>query len=58
MPITFKVLSDKYILSKYEKLEVKVSDLPSAILQDTGRNAVLAGELALWCIMGGVYIPQ
>lgn len=42
----------------YEKLEVKVSDLPSAILQDTGRNAVLVGELAIIWIKYGFYRPQ
>ena len=42
----------------YEKLEIKVSDLPSAILQDTGRNAVLAGELAIIWIQYGFYRPQ
>ncbi|PUA29590.1 MAG: hypothetical protein B0W54_03125 [Cellvibrio sp. 79] len=43
--------------SMYEKLEVKVSNLPSAILQDTGRNIVLTGELAMIWITGRFYIP-
>lgn len=42
----------------YEKLEIKVSDLPLAILRDTGRNAVLAGELAVMWITSGRYVPQ
>lgn len=42
----------------YEKLEVKMSDLPLAVLEDTGRNAILAGELAIMWIMNGGYIPQ
>ena len=42
----------------YEKLEVRVSNLPSAILHDTGRNAVLVGELAIIWIKYGFYRPQ
>jgi hypothetical protein len=42
----------------YEKMEVKMSDLPSAILKDTGRNAILVGEVAIMWIMNGGYIPQ
>jgi hypothetical protein len=42
----------------YEKMEVKMSDLPSAILKDTGRNAILVGELAIMWITSGGYISQ
>ena len=44
--------------SMNETLGVKMSDLPSAILADTGRNAIIAGQIALTYILNGGYIPH
>jgi hypothetical protein len=44
--------------SLYEKLQVKLEDLPVAILKDTGRIILGVGEIAITCIMSGTYIPR
>ena len=40
---------------KYEALGVKVSDVSIAILKDTGRNALVVGQIALSLILFGYY---
>ena len=42
----------------YERLGVKASKLPVALLKDTGRNVLIVGELALSVVMAGSYIPR
>lgn len=41
----------------YERLGVKASKLPIALLKDTGRTVLIVGELALSVVMAGSYIP-
>ena len=44
--------------SMYETLGVKMSDLPSAILEDTGQNFLIVGQIALAFVGHGLYFPQ
>ncbi|MEN0036295.1 MAG: hypothetical protein AAGC78_04475 [Cellvibrio sp.] len=44
--------------SLYEVLQVKLEDLPLAIVKDTGVIVLGIGEMAISCIMSGAYIPR
>ena len=44
--------------SMYETLGVKMSDLPAAILEDTGQNFLIVGQIALAFVGHGLYFPQ
>lgn len=43
--------------SKYKKLGVKLSQLPEAILIDTGRNVLVIGEIVLYSVVSGGIVP-
>ena len=44
--------------SLYVKLQVKLEDLPIAVVKDTGRIVLGIGEIAVAYIMSGGYIPD
>lgn len=44
--------------SLYDVLQVKLEDLPIAVVKDTGLIILGIGEMAIICIMGGTYIPR
>lgn len=42
----------------YEVLQVKLEDLPVAMVKDTGQIALIIGEVFIVYFMNGVYIPR
>lgn len=43
--------------SKYKEIGVKLSQLPEAMLVDTGRNAVVVGKVFLYAVVSGAIRP-
>lgn len=43
--------------SKYKEIGVKLSQLPEAMLVDTGRNAIVVGKVFLYVVLSGGVKP-